>query len=131
MGSFTRIQSNGLSAPPYILCFFVILLFCWLSDKWGVRGPFVCLSATIAAVGFIINATTETTAPRYFSVFLSTCIFASVGLMLAWVANMNATESRRGGGYTIMAVLGQCGPVLGEFADILRDGEDACEADDN
>lgn len=25
MGTFTQIQSNGLSAPPYVFCFFVIL----------------------------------------------------------------------------------------------------------
>ncbi|KAK4620016.1 MFS transporter prlL [Fulvia fulva] len=113
MGSFTRIQSNGLSAPPYVLCFFVIILLCWLSDKYKVRGPFVALAATIAAIGFIINATTETTAPRYTSVFLSVCIFASVALLLAWTANIHATESKRGGGYTILATIGQCGPLLG------------------
>ncbi|CAK4032772.1 MFS general substrate transporter [Lecanosticta acicola] len=113
MGSFTQIQSNGLSAPPYVLCFFVILLLCWLSDRTRMRGPFVALAATVAAIGFIINATTDTTAPRYTSVFLSVWIFASVALLLAWTANMNETESKRGGGYTILATVGQCGPLLG------------------
>ncbi|CAK1360185.1 putative transporter [Cercospora beticola] len=113
MGSFSRIQSNGLSAPPYIFCFFVIILFCFLSDRFKVRGPFVCLAATIAAIGFIINATTTSTGPRYFSTFLSVCIFASVALLLAWTANIHTTESKRGGGYVILATIGQCGPLLG------------------
>lgn len=113
MGSFDQIQSNGLSAPPYVLCFVVVILLTWLSDKMKVRGPFVAFAATVSAVGFIINATTYTTPPRYASVFLSVWIFASVALLLAWTANMHATESKRGGGYTILATIGQCGPLLG------------------
>ncbi|KAF2167277.1 hypothetical protein M409DRAFT_66280 [Zasmidium cellare ATCC 36951] len=113
MGSFSQIQSNGLSAPPYVLCFIVVIVLCWLSDYFKVRGPFVAFAALVSAVGFIINATTDTTAPRYASVFLSVWIFTSVALLLAWTANMHATESRRGGGYTILATIGQCGPLLG------------------
>lgn len=78
-----------------------------------MRGPFVVLTSMIAAVGFIINATTETSAPRYASTFLSVIIFASVALLLAWTANINATESKRGGAYAIIYTIGQCGPVLG------------------
>jgi MFS family permease len=115
MGAFTRIQSQGLSAPPYILCFLTIIVFCWLSDKFQMRGPFCALAAALAGAGFIINATTTTTGPRYFSIFLSVEIFASVALLLAWVSNIHATESRRAGGYTVLATVGQCGPLLGEF----------------
>jgi len=113
MGSFTRIQSQGLSAPPYILCFLTIITLCWLSDKFQMRGPFCALAATLAGIGFIINATTTTTGPRYFSIFLCVEIFASVALLLAWVSNIHATESRRAGGYTVLATVGQCGPLLG------------------
>ena len=120
MGAFTRIQSQGLSAPPYILCFLTIISFCWLSDKFQMRGPFCALAATLAGVGFIINATTTTTGPRYFSIFLSVEIFASVALLLAWVSNIHATESRRAGGYTVLATVGQCGPLLGEFLSLIH-----------
>jgi hypothetical protein len=113
MGAFTSIQSNGLSAPPYLFCFFMILLLCYLSDHFKVRGPFCFLGGTISFVGFVIQATTSGVAPRYFGVFLSVNIFCSVALLLAWTANMNATESRRAGGYTILATIGQCGPLLG------------------
>jgi hypothetical protein len=113
MGAFTSIQSNGLSAPPYLFCFFMILLLCYLSDHFKVRGPFCFLGGIISFVGFVIQATTSGVAPRYFGVFLSVNIFCSVALLLAWTANMNATESRRAGGYTILATIGQCGPLLG------------------
>lgn len=113
MGSFTKIQSNGLSAPPYLLCAFVIVFVCWLSDRIGMRGPPCAIMAVVAAVGFIIQATTTTTVARYIGVFLAVEIFCCVALTLAWVSNIHATESKRGGGMTILATIGQCGPLLG------------------
>ena len=113
MGSFNKAQSNGLSAPPYVLCFFMIITLCWLSDKFKMRGPFCALAATLGATGFIIQANSSTTAVRYFGIFLSVQIFASVALVLSWVANIHATESKRAGGYTVLATIGQCGPLLG------------------
>ena len=113
MGSFSQIQSNGLSAPPYLLCFFTIIILSFLSDRFRMRGPFCAFAALVAAIGFILQATTKSVASRYFGVFLSVNIFASVALLLAWTANLHATESKRAGGYTILATIGQCGPLLG------------------
>jgi MFS family permease len=113
LGIFTTIQSNGLSAPPYLLCFFYIIFICWCSDHFKMRGPFCALTGVIGAIGFIINATSSSAAVRYFSIFLSVQIFAAVSLLLAWTANIHATESKRAGGYTVLATLGQCGPLLG------------------
>ena len=113
MGAFSQIQSNGLSAPPYLLCFFTIITLTYLSDRFRVRGPFSVAAALVAAVGFILQATTEAVATRYFGVFLSINIFACVALTLAWTANLHASESKRAGGYSILATIGQCGPLLG------------------
>lgn len=119
MGTFSDIQSNGLSAPPYVGCFFFIIFMTYMSDRFKMRGPFCATAALIGAIGFIINGSTSTTGPRYFSVFLSVQIFASVALLLAWTANIHATESKRAGGYTVLATIGQCGPLLGKGAAFL------------
>lgn len=113
MGSFTRVEANGLSAPPYFLAFFSILLVTWLSDRFGVRGPFVVLCSLVASVGFILQATTTGVVPRYVGVFLSIQIFIGVPLTLAWVASMHSTDSKRAGANAIMYTIGQCGPLLG------------------
>ena len=115
MGAFSKIQSQGLSAPPYVFCFFTIITLCWLSDKFKMRGPFCAFAAILGGIGFVVNATTYTSGARYFSIFLSVEIFASVALLLSWVANIHATESKRAGGYTVLATVGQCGPLLGEY----------------
>jgi len=89
-------------------------------------------AAFVAAIGFLLLATTTGTVPRYFATFLAVNIFVSVAITLAWVSNLHSTESRRAGGYvslsqpsdffltnhfsphqTILATIGQCGPVLG------------------
>lgn len=113
MGAFTSIQSNGLSAPPYLLCWFAICGVAWLSDRVGLRGPFVSICALIAAVGYVILGTTDGVGPRYFALFLSVLIFVSVAQLLSWVGNTHATDSKRAGGLAIMATMGQCGPILG------------------
>lgn len=113
MGKFSSVTSNGLSAPPYLLCFFTILLITFLSDHFKVRGPFVVLCSWTAAIGFILQATLKDVASRYIGIFLSVQIFVCVPLTLAWVANIHQTESKRAGGNVILATIGQCGPLLG------------------
>ena len=113
MGTWTDAQSNGLSAPPYAFAFFFIITWCYLSDRFKMRGPFCGSAALIAGIGFIINGASTSTGARYASTFLSVLIFTSVPLLLAWTANVHATESKRGGGYVVLATLGQCGPLLG------------------
>jgi dipeptide/tripeptide permease len=113
LGSFSSVQSNGLSAPPYLLVFFTIIIVAWLSDRFKVRGPFCALAATVAAVGYILLGTTSSTAPRYLGVFLTINIFVSVAILLTWTANIHASQSKRTGGYIILTTVGQCGPLLG------------------
>ncbi|CAN8105712.1 unnamed protein product [Discula destructiva] len=113
IGIFSSLQANGLSAPPYLLCFFVILAVNFTADKMRIRGPFVSFFGLVAAVGFILLATTTNGVARYIGVYLAILIFVSVSLMMSWVSNMHSTESKRTGGWTVFQTLGQCGPLLG------------------
>ncbi|GAB1215288.1 hypothetical protein ATERTT37_004474 [Aspergillus terreus] len=113
MGAFTEIQSNGLSAPPYVLCWIMIIVCAVVSDRVHLRGPFVVGAALVAAIGYILLATQTVVAVRYFGMFLATQIFVSVALVLTWVGNTHATDSKRAGAFAILATGGQCGPILG------------------
>lgn len=44
-GTFNRLTSNGLSASPYLLCFFLIGGVAFFSDKLRIRGPFAAFFA--------------------------------------------------------------------------------------
>lgn len=101
IGVFSNTQANGLSAPPYLLCFFVILAVNFTADKMGIRGPFISFFGLVAAAGFILLAVSENPAARYIGVYLAILIFVSVSLMMSWVSTMHSTESKRTGGWTV------------------------------
>jgi|SRR5688572_18668025 hypothetical protein len=113
MGTFDHQASNGLSAPPYLLCFFTILACAFASDHVELRGPFVAAAAIVSTVGYCLLGTLETVAARYVGVFLSVQIFVSISILLPWVSSVHHTESKRAGGWTIFATLGQFGPLVG------------------
>ncbi|OAA58435.1 Major facilitator superfamily domain, general substrate transporter [Niveomyces insectorum RCEF 264] len=113
MGAFTPQQSNGLSAPPYLLSFFLIILVAYLSDRLRMRGPFAVFFSLIACIGYIVVAVTETVAARYFGLFFVVMIFVTVAVNLVWNANSNENESKRAGGLWIIMTVGQCGTLLG------------------
>lgn len=112
MGPYTTIQAQGLTAPPYILTFICIVGTAYISDKLRLRGPFIAGWGLLASIGYILLATTTKVAVRYFGFYLAPLCFVSIALSLAWVANMHATDSKRAGGLTVLATIGQCGAVL-------------------
>lgn len=113
LGAFTKIQSQGLTSPPYLLCFFTIVTITFVSDRLRIRGPFVSFFGGLSAVGFLILANATGVGVRYFAMFLAVTIFVSVACILIWVSNTHATDSKRAGALAICATMGQCGPVLG------------------
>ncbi|GJN73727.1 hypothetical protein PCL_02722 [Purpureocillium lilacinum] len=113
MGAFTTVQSQGLSAPPYIACLITIIACALISDRLKIRGPFIIGAAVSAAVGYAVLATTSSVAPRYFGLFLATQMFVCIAIILAWVSNTHATDSRRAVALAILATGGQCGPMVG------------------
>lgn len=83
------------------------------NDNPTNHNPPLHLLALVAAIGYILLGTSRTVAVRYFGLFLSVQIFISVAMVLTWVGNTHATDSKRAGALAILATGGQCGPVLG------------------
>ncbi|KAJ0342778.1 hypothetical protein KNSL1_010523 [Colletotrichum chrysophilum] len=61
-----------LTAPPWIFAVLVSLPNAWHADKTGERFFHYFVPLLTCMVGYIISATTTTTAPRYVSLFLMT-----------------------------------------------------------
>ncbi|KAI6715076.1 hypothetical protein JHW43_002442 [Diplocarpon mali] len=111
---FTKINAQGLSAPPYFLAFLLVILTTWSADKTRQRGlTIVCLSL-VGATGYIMLAAGTSTAVRYAGVFVAAAgIFPSIGNILPWVLNNQGSDTRRGTGIALLNIVGQCGPLLG------------------
>jgi MFS family permease len=48
----TVVISQALSAPPYLLSFFIVILTAYLSDRWQSRSYFVIFHALLSAFGY-------------------------------------------------------------------------------
>ncbi|KAH6659569.1 major facilitator superfamily domain-containing protein [Truncatella angustata] len=111
-------QSQALSVPPYLIAFFTILITAHLSDKMQKRGPFIIAHALCSALGYTVMALARplSISPmlRYLAVYpAASGFFNVVVLIISWTINNQATESKQGGGFALMQVIGQCGPLVG------------------
>jgi hypothetical protein len=111
---FSKINAQGLSAPPYFLAFLMVLITCWIADKTAQRGYTILFLSLLGATGYIMLAVSSTTGVRYAGVFLAAAgVFPCIGNILPWVMNNQGSDTRRGTGIAIINVVGQCGPLLG------------------
>ncbi|TRX90566.1 hypothetical protein FHL15_008539 [Xylaria flabelliformis] len=62
-------------------------------NRVRMRGPFVCFFSVVAAIGFLLLATTEAAASRYLGVYFAITIFVSVAILIPWVSNTHQTET--------------------------------------
>jgi dipeptide/tripeptide permease len=111
---FSALNAQGLSAPPYFLSFLMCNLTAWIADRTQQRGLVIITLCLVGGVGYVLLATCESLAIRYFGIFLAAAgIFPAISNILAWVLNNQGTDTKRGVGYSLLQTVGQCGPLLG------------------
>ncbi|KAI1363410.1 major facilitator superfamily domain-containing protein [Xylaria arbuscula] len=111
---FTAINAQGLSAPPYVLAFIVCVTTTWIADRSQQRGLMLIALSLIGGIGYIILATCESTAVRYFAVFLAAAgVFSCIANILPWTINNQGSDSKRGAAIALLNIIGQAGPLLG------------------
>lgn len=116
----TPLSAQLLAAPPYLTSFLVVLAAAHASDKMRARSPLLIAASLASAAGYAALALSqplglppESTA-RYLAVYPAAAgFFTVVVLTISWSVNNQADESRRGGGFALLQVLGQCGPLVG------------------
>ncbi|RYP54652.1 hypothetical protein DL768_000588 [Monosporascus sp. mg162] len=115
---YSALESQGLAAPPYLLAFAAVLATARLSDRARRRTPFVVAHALASAAGYGLLALARPLGLgpglRYAAVYpAATGFFSVVVLVIAWSVNNQASVSRRGGGFALLQLVGQCGPLVG------------------
>lgn len=85
---FSRVQTLLMTAPPFVFAAIVALVVSVSSDKLGERCMHIVVPLTFALIGFIIAATTEGLAPRYFSLFLALGgVYGCYDITYAWMSS--------------------------------------------
>lgn len=114
MGIGTKLEAQGLSAPPYLLAYFVCLTASFLSDKAQNRGFFLLGFCCTGGIGSILLGVVHIVAVRYFATFLVCAgTFPAVALTFTWVTDNQGSASKRGAGLAIFGMVGQWGSILG------------------
>ncbi|KAI0447066.1 major facilitator superfamily domain-containing protein [Xylaria telfairii] len=117
----SELQAEALSAPPNLLAFLIVLITAHVSDRAQSRSPLIVAHALLSASGYLVLALARpvgegiiTPAVRYLAVYPAAVgFFSVVVLVLAWSVNNQPSEGRRGGGFALLQIVGQCGPLLG------------------
>ena len=140
---YSKINSQGLSAPPYFAAYLFANITAFVADKTQQRGLVIMITSLIGTIGYVVLATVTTVGVRYFAVYLAAAgVFSTIPNILAWTlststkplspsfslplspqgpdvnANWNLLDNQgsdtgRGTGLVIINVIGQCGPILG------------------
>ncbi|KAK4454381.1 putative transporter-like protein 3 [Podospora aff. communis PSN243] len=119
--------SQALSAPPYLTSFLILLTTAYASDASRSRSPYLIASALLSSSGYAFLALTSRYLPpghtlRYLAVYPAAVgFFNVVVLTVSWSLNNQQGAARQGGGFALMQVVGQCGPLVGTR--LYPDGE--------
>ena len=132
--TLTPLQSQILSAPPYLISFPFLLYISHRSDrKPNSRAYHLILTSLLSAISYLILGLAGhfhihldqhslpflprlslTFAIRYLAVH-GACMgfFTTVTLIITWTLNNQHTSTGRGTGIALLNYVGQCGPLLG------------------
>ena len=116
---FESITAQGLTAPPYLVAFFVVIATAYYSDRVQSRSTFIiahallaaCAYSTIAVLGYYQSSHTLV---RYFALYPAIAgFFSCITVIITWTINNQESDSKKGTGMAILNVIGQCGPLVG------------------
>ncbi|KAI1817814.1 major facilitator superfamily domain-containing protein [Poronia punctata] len=114
----SKLEAEALSAPPNLVAFGAVLLTAHVSDRAQSRFPFIASHALLSASGYLVLALARPAGlgplVRYVAVYPAAVgFFSVVVLIISWSINNQSGEGRRGGGFALLQVVGQCGPLVG------------------
>ncbi|KAH7328002.1 major facilitator superfamily domain-containing protein [Stachybotrys elegans] len=115
---FDRLSSQALSAPPYFVAFVIVLFTAHMSDRRRARTGPIIFHALSSALGYGVLALSQVLQlplwARYIAIYPAAVgFFNVVTLVVAWNINNQASQTRQGGGFAILQMIGQCGPLVG------------------
>lgn len=68
---YSSINAQGLSAPPYIVAYFIAIGCAYFSDRYSIRGWWIAFGQGLGAVGYCIVAFAPSIGARYFAIYIT------------------------------------------------------------
>ncbi|SPO04525.1 related to allantoate transport protein [Cephalotrichum gorgonifer] len=86
---------NVLTIPVYLMGCFILALGSWLSDKLRRRAAVMISVPLLVCTGYAIAIGTPSVGGGYFAMFLCSGVYTFNPLLLTWVANNIAPDTKR------------------------------------
>ncbi|KZT66076.1 MFS general substrate transporter [Daedalea quercina L-15889] len=113
---YSSVDAQLLSVPPNIIGSLCTVIAGIVSDKAGVRGPFILASALLSLTGYVILLATETPIVGYVGTLIASCGLTPASLCtLAWTAGNAGGDVKRGIMIAIMGTIGNSGSIVASF----------------
>jgi MFS transporter, ACS family, DAL5 transporter family protein len=121
---YSSLASQALSAPPYLVAFFAVLITASLSDRDRVRSPYLIIHALLSAVAYLTIGVTghfHSYIPpithiliRYVFIYPAVSgFFSAITLIITWTMDNRPSHEGKGTGIAILNTIGQFGPLVG------------------
>ncbi|KAK4544452.1 hypothetical protein LTR36_004343 [Oleoguttula mirabilis] len=115
---YSRLASQGLSAPPFLFSFVVVLVTAFISDRIKSRSIPMIFHALVAMAGYVFLAVAGALHVghilRYLAVFpICAGFFSAVAIVITWTVNNQQSDEGKGTGMAMLNIIGQMGPLLG------------------
>ncbi|KPI45310.1 putative transporter [Cyphellophora attinorum] len=113
---YSVVDSQLLSAPPYVLAAIWVLVSCYLSDRLRLRGPFMLFGSVLLIIGWTIQLACHGTGVRYFGLFVvAVGAFGSIPPSLTWLINNVQPEISRNTATGLVVAFGNVGGIITTF----------------
>lgn len=125
---YESITAQGLSAPPYLFAFIIVLATAYFSDRMQSRSTFIILHSLLATLGYSIIAISgyyelANTMIRYMALYPAISgFFSAITIIITWTINNQESDSQKGTGMAILNIIGQMGPLVGTSIFPKEDG---------
>lgn len=125
---FESITAQALTAPPYLVAFFVVIVTAYFSDRLQTRSTFIVAHALLAALGYATIAIlgyreSPHTLIRYLALYPAIFgFFSCITVIITWTINNQESDSKKGTGMAILNIIGQFGPLVGTSIFPTREG---------
>lgn len=116
---YKSITAQGLSAPPYLFAFIIVITTAYFSDRLQSRSSFIMLHSVLATLGYGTVALCgyfgySGTLVRYLALYPATAgFFSAITIIITWTVNNQETDTKKGTGMAILNIIGQVGPLVG------------------
>lgn len=116
------LAAQGLSAPPNLFAFVVVLITALVSDRTQSRSLPIIFHTMLATSGYVFLAIVPALhfthnleqILRYLAIFpICAGFFSAVTVVVTWTLNNQATDEGKGTGMAVLNLLGQMGPLVG------------------